>query len=75
MSSLPDVDELDQAVDQTVAGPFLGVAPKTLANWRHQGCGPVYFKINGAVRYSLRDLTSWRTARRRRSTSDPGGGP
>jgi hypothetical protein len=78
MSALPDqADELDQLVDQTVAAPLLGLKPKTLANLRHKGGGPDYYKINGGVRYSLRVIAQYREARRRSSTSDPGrgGGP
>ena len=73
-------DELDQLVDQNVAAGWLGLAPKTLANLRHKGGGPDYYKINGGVRYSPRVIAQYREARRRGSTSDPGpvnagGGP
>ena len=73
MSPLPDdADELDQLVDATVAAPLLGLEPKTLANLRHKGGGPDYYKINGAVRYSLRELARYREGRRRSSTSNSG---
>ena len=57
------------------AARFLGFAPKTLAQWRCQGKGPVYSKSDGrrgAVRYSLNDLMSFRANSMRRSTSDQG---
>jgi hypothetical protein len=76
MSPLPDdAHELDKLVDENVAAPFLGLKPKTMANLRHKGGGPDYYKINDRARYSLRVLAEYREARRRRSTSDPGGGP
>lgn len=28
----------------------------TLANWRSQGCGPVYLKLGAKVRYPLTEL-------------------
>jgi len=36
-----------------------GIAEKTLANWRSQGRGPVYYKLGGKVRYKLADLEDW----------------
>jgi hypothetical protein len=67
MSSLPD--DADELVDENVAAPFLGLKPKTLANQRHRGGGPEYYKIGSSVRYSLRVLAQYREARRRSSTS------
>ena len=34
--------------------------PKTLAEWRSQGRGPRYFKLeNGQVRYDWADVRAW----------------
>jgi len=38
------------------AAAYLGVATKTLANWRAQGNGPRYSKLVGTIRYDLVDL-------------------
>lgn len=42
------------------ASPIVGVAPKTLANWRALGRGPAYTKLSegrgGRVRYRVADL-------------------
>lgn len=44
----------------------LDVSEKTLKNWRSQGVGPPFLKINnGAVRYSERDVETWIREQRR----------
>jgi len=36
------------------------IAPKgTLRQWRYRGCGPVYIKVNGKVRYRRSDVEAW----------------
>jgi hypothetical protein len=57
------------------AAAMIGVAPKTLANWRWLGRGPDYLKLGatggaGAVRYDRTALLQWLAAR----TSCPGVG-
>lgn len=37
----------------------LRVKPKTLANWRYLGRGPVYVKDGGLVRYRREDVEAW----------------
>ena len=37
----------------------LGISEKTLANWRSQGRGPIYYKLGGKVRYEVSDLEDW----------------
>lgn len=45
------------------AATALGVAEKTLTNWRRAGRGPDYVRIeNGRVRYTEEDLDKWRRA-------------
>ncbi|NKX56263.1 helix-turn-helix transcriptional regulator [Arthrobacter mobilis] len=39
------------------AAAYLGLAPKTLAQHRHDG--PPYSRFFGAVRYKLADLENW----------------
>jgi predicted DNA-binding transcriptional regulator AlpA len=38
------------------AASFLGVAPKTLANWRSQGKGPKFCRLGRAIAYRQEDL-------------------
>jgi len=38
---------------------YLGVTPKTLAQWRSQGKGPRYRKAGGFVRYRWADVDRW----------------
>lgn len=35
---------------------YLGVTPKTMANWASSGIGPDYHKINGRRRYDQDDV-------------------
>ncbi len=41
------------------AGAYLGKPAKTLANWRSQRIGPVYYKVHGSIRYSTDDLDAY----------------
>jgi predicted DNA-binding transcriptional regulator AlpA len=57
------------------AGRMLGLSPKTLANMRHRGSGPRFYRLSGrAVRYHLGDVIAWAERHRRTSTSDQGAG-
>ena len=38
---------------------FLRKPPKTLAEWRSRGLGPLYFKIGRDVRYAWADVHAW----------------
>lgn len=50
------------------AASFLGVAPKTLANWRSQGKGPKFCRLGRAIAYRQEDLEAFIE----KSLSDPG---
>ena len=41
------------------AAKFVGVSPKTLAQWRYQKKGPRSLKRAGRVFYRLADLQQW----------------
>lgn len=41
-----------------LAGELL-VPPHTLAQWRYQGRGPRFLKLEGHVRYRRSDVTTW----------------
>jgi hypothetical protein len=56
-----------EVVTPKAAARALGVAEKTLANWRAAALGPPYLKYgnrNGPVRYVLTELITWRDAHR-----------
>ncbi|MBT9444661.1 MAG: helix-turn-helix domain-containing protein [Hyphomonadaceae bacterium] len=50
------------------AASFLGVAPKTLANWRSQGKGPKFCRLGRAIAYRQEDLDAFVE----KSLADPG---
>lgn len=52
------------------AAEYLGLAETTLEAWRCRGGGPVFIKLNKAVRYSLDHLDSFLNSRTRTSTSE-----
>jgi hypothetical protein len=52
------VDPLGRC-DPANAALVLQKSPQTLANWRVQGLGPAWFKVNGRVYYWLDDLKSF----------------
>ena len=41
------------------AAAYLGIAPKTLRNWRSAGVGPPGFTIGGRVQFCAGDLDEW----------------
>ncbi|TDT33411.1 helix-turn-helix transcriptional regulator [Naumannella halotolerans] len=47
------------ALDTDEAGRYIGVAPKTLANWRGRGQGPRYVRAGARVVYRVADLDAW----------------
>ncbi len=54
------------------AAEILGVEVSTLRRWRWAGRGPVFCKIEFAVRYDPEDIATYIAANRRKSTSDTG---
>ncbi len=38
---------------------LLKISEGTLANWRSKGIGPIYIKLNGAVRYDKGQLVDY----------------
>jgi len=51
------------------AAPFVGVAPKTLMNWRVAGLGPKHIRAGRRIGYDVADIEEWKDERRVRSTS------
>lgn len=55
----------EHAVMPSEAARYLGVATKTLANWRSAGKGPQYIRHGvGSVAYLQSDLEAYREAQR-----------
>ncbi len=52
------------------AAPLVGVAPKTLENWRVLGLGPKHIRAGRRVVYDIRDIEAWKAAHRVGSTSE-----
>lgn len=52
------------------AAVYLGLSPKTLANWRTIGRGPAFRRHGGRILYAVADLDAWSAARTFRSTSE-----
>jgi len=46
-------------LEPEAAAQLLGLARRSLANWRSQGRGPRYIKTGGRVRYRTADLERW----------------
>lgn len=62
-------DYLDGLIDEQRAADFLCQSVRTIQKWRVTGYGPDFIKSGRSVRYSRRDLLSWKDARRHGSTS------
>ena len=41
------------------AAAYLNLKPETLTKWRWAGKGPNYYRVGGAVRYSVADLEAF----------------
>ena len=55
----------EQALTEREAARFLGVAPRTLNNWRYSCKGPAFIRIGSrAVRYLPADLDAYRQQHR-----------
>lgn len=46
-------------VDEVEAAKIIGCAASLLANKRHKGTGPHFFKVAGRIRYDLADLLDY----------------
>ncbi len=70
-TSPKDLSGAAALLDTEQAARFLGLAVRTLQNWRVIGTSELhYLKIGRKVKYDPRDLEAWVNARRFRSTSE-----
>lgn len=63
-ATAPITSEIDRVLSREEAAEILGLAPKTLDNWRSQGRGPDYvsYSPTGRVRYRREDVIAFRDA-------------
>ena len=61
-------------VDEVVAANYLGVARKSLQNWRLRGIGPRFVRLEGSIRYGIDELTAYAEARRAPQQEPPSEG-
>jgi hypothetical protein len=50
----------DGRISRADAAAFLGLRPKTLADWKCRGLGPQPVRVGGRVFYRLADLEAFR---------------
>ena len=62
----------NQLINETEAANILGLKVTTLRRWRWAGKPPSFLKIGAAVRYDPVELSAFKEAARRTSTSDTG---
>jgi hypothetical protein len=67
---LTEIKERRAPLDTAAAAAYTGVQSNYLEKLRCNGCGPVFIKRNGLVRYDPSDLDAWLEAGKRQSTSD-----
>lgn len=65
---------ISRHLDTSGAAVYLGLKPSTLHNMRVTGDGPMFVKLGRRVVYDIADIEAWLVSRKRRSTSDTGGG-
>lgn len=63
---------MEQHHDTRDAAKRLGVAPRTLENWRGDGKGPKFRKLGRRVVYADSDLEAYSRDHTRTSTGDSG---
>ena len=59
-------------LDEREAATRLRLSHRTLQRWRVAGKGPPFHKLGRAIRYAVRDLDAFATARLRHSTAECG---
>jgi hypothetical protein len=57
-------------IDEIEAARLLGVSRKVMQNWRWQGRGPAFFRIESCIRYEVGELWSYAAERRAQSLAE-----
>ncbi len=55
----PGLLDRDKLITPTELADYLGVAPKTLRQWRYLGTGPDGIRVGGHVRYRPEAVRAW----------------
>lgn len=58
----------DGRVSRADAAAFLGISPKTLAEWKRLGQGPRSIRVGGRIFYKLEDLDAFVTTGARQAS-------
>ncbi len=56
---------------QAQVAEMLNVSAKSVENWRLAGKGPAFYRIEGQVRYEIRDVRAWKRQRRHAANQAP----
>ncbi len=63
---------MSQYIDEVAVSKKIGIAIKTLRNWRVRGQGPVFYKAGRSVKYDEDEVDAWMRSQRVTSTSQAG---
>jgi hypothetical protein len=69
-SKKPTADSVSPLIAPELAGAYLHVNPRTLANWRVLGRGPRYIRSGARALYRQSDLDAWLDAHTFDHTAD-----
>ncbi|GAM01978.1 helix-turn-helix transcriptional regulator [Sphingomonas parapaucimobilis] len=61
---------MEKLLSPAEAAPRVGVAAKTLANWRVLGRGPKFIRAGVKIAYDPADIEAWKASNRFGSTSE-----
>lgn len=69
------IHDQEHLVGKKVASRILDTPESTLAQWRHQGYGPPFYRMGkrGPIKYLPSELEAWKKSRKRTNTSDTEG--
>jgi hypothetical protein len=69
-TSSKDLSGAAALLDTEQAARFLGLAVRTMQNWRVRGEGPAFLRVGRSVKYAPHEIAIWLNSRRFRSTSE-----
>ena len=62
---------VEPLLSEREAAAVLGVAAKTLSNWRSIGSGPTFVRVGGRILYEPRDLSAFIESKKFRANGVP----